>query len=316
MANIHTGQLANYVEGLADITRHGLANLSKETMLDTLFDVRTTNKKTVREQDIENTTSAGMVPEGGLLPELSFAEGYPQAYTVNQYGAVMGITELMRMTDQREIIADMNEQLMLAVRDVTETLVADYLDYGDVTTGIPQLGGQAAVRTVGNDGLSLFNAAHKYASNSGYTYRNKSASADSPSETSIDTAYRVLRRWQDNAGRPLNVNMVKLLGPPELETAFIKALESRLEPTSANNAVNTAPKLMKGSYQIWNRLSSTTRWYVETDAKGDTNFKWFWLKKPTLEVLEKIDTTKNKYFCVNMWAAHGGSRVLRWHLVG
>lgn len=313
---ITTGTLGNYIETLATLTKEGMDNLQNDTMLGRLFDVKSTNKKTVRVQDIENTGSASRVTEGSGLPELDFHEGYPQAYTVQIYGAKMGITDLMRRTSQKDIMADMNQQLQLSVRNLTNILVHHYFDYGSVTgSSVPQIGGAPAVNTVGNDSLSLFNAAHTYATNGGYTYRNVAASADTPSETSIDTNYRVIRRWRDNAGNPKNINIINLFGPPELETAFIKALESRLEADTANNAVNTAPKLVRSSYFTSQWLSDTSDWYMETDATGG-NLEWHWLQKPTVEKLEKIDDTGNIYICVRMIAAHGAARLRKWYKVG
>lgn len=308
---------ANFVEALADKVEIAAKNLANTTVLKDVCTERSTTKKTQRIQDYENSGTAGMIPENGLAPELHLREGFPWACTQNQYGCRMSITEEAMLTKNEDLVGRMTKQMKRANEDLLNILPTYYLHYGNATgSSVPKLGGSPAVNTVGSDGLSLFNSAHRWRDNSNaYTYSNRSQTSSGITESSIETMFSLIRRLKDNQNRPLNLQPKRLYVPPELVADAIRALKSRLTPSTANNAVNTTPELMQQNGYLENQwLPSATRWYIETSAT-DAGINWYWLKRPGMSRW-KDDATGADNMKINWFAAHGSPRLLRFFLCG
>lgn len=292
-------------DGMANIVEAGLRNRDQKKRWALFVQEMSTSKIIEREQNIENAGYAARWPEGANRPELDFSEGYSTAFTQHQWAGRIGITKVIEKFDQKGLKNRLVNQLLDSPTLTMEFIMACYLDYGDSTA--PVIGGIPLVNTYGGDGLTIFSTAHTWRSNPNVTWANKSASADSLTEDALQTAYSVIRRNRDNAGIPLNYNFTGLIIPPELVQAATRVMESRLQPDTANNAVNTASKFITSTGYLehpW--LSSTTAWYLKTDAR-DGGLRCYWGWKPEKTISAPEPGTGNVYISVDWSFASGPS---------
>lgn len=303
-----------YLDGFVDIHAIAAENMQETAIYKQFMDVRSTNKKVEREQEVGNMGMLGMSPENSIAPELSFNMGYNQAWSQIMWTGRVPITEFMRIFNQRGLITRLNSQLTEAPWKTLEFIGASYIDYGDSSTS-PTIGNAAYINTLGGDGLSLFNLLHTYQGNDTYTYANKSTAAADISETSIDTNYQVLMGIKDDRGIPLNLKFKGLIYPPAQFTKALKAMKSRLEPATANNAVNTVQDMMKaGMSMIEHQWISSTRWCLQTDAQ-DASLVMYMGQEPTYKLSAPHPDTGATVMRESMAAAHGANRLLSLYLV-
>ena len=78
----------------------------------------------------------------------------------------------------------------------------------------------------------------------------------------------MVRRLKDLAGKPVHINAVKLVVPPELEWAACRLTQSSYRTGTNNNdisAIYNKAALPKG-YVVNNYLTSPTAYFILTDA--------------------------------------------------
>lgn len=86
------------------------------------------------------------------------------------------------------------------------------------------------------DGKSLLATDHLLSK--GGTFSNKLAVPMDLSEKSLEDLCIQIRRWTDDAGKPVRINPIELFIPPELEYTASRILGSDLQNDTANNALN------------------------------------------------------------------------------
>lgn len=311
----NSGKFQAYLDGFVEINEIAQKNLKQTAIFRQFCDVRSTNKLVEREQEVGNMGLLGMTPENAIGPELTFNIGYDHSWTQTLWQGRVNVTEFIRLFDQRKLITRLHDQLAEAPWKTLEFLGASYLDYGDNATS-PTIGNASYINTKGGDSLALFATNHNYSGNPTYTYANKSSAAADISETSIDTNYQVLMGIKDDKGMPLNLKFKGLIYPPSQTTKALKAMKSRLEHFSANNAINTVQDLMKAGMAMiehqW--INTGQRWFLMTDAV-DAALRFYMGQEPTFRLSDPHPDTGATVMRESMAAAHGANRLLSLYLV-
>jgi len=118
----------------------------------------------------------------------------------------------------------------------------------------------------GGDGVSLVNTAHPIANG---TFSNQLTTAAALSQTSLEQMLIQIRQAVDNNGKKIRLNPEKIVVSPANMFQAEVLLKSVLRTGAANNDINPVKSmgLHGGGAAVMSRLTSTTAWWVTTDAK-------------------------------------------------
>lgn len=118
----------------------------------------------------------------------------------------------------------------------------------------------------GGDGVSLVNTAHPIANGS---FSNQLTTAAALSQTSLEQMLIQIRQAVDNNGKKIRLNPEKLVVSPSNMFQAEVLLKSVLRTGAANNDINPVKSmgLLGGGAAVMSRLTSTTAWWIQTDAK-------------------------------------------------
>lgn len=308
-----TGNLSNYLQGVAKITETGLTNRIKNAIYPQIVSVSSTGKIDERVQDVESFGAVAAWPEGSPRPGFDWQEGWAQKMSQHQFGGVVDITKPMVKFSQENLVKKATTKLMDGCVISLEAQAAAYLEYGATAiASVLKVGGRPIINSIGGDGVTLFNAAHPWRSGGG-TWGNLSTASLDLTETTINTVATQIARWLDNAGVPLSIEGKRLVIPSEYIQKAEKLTRSEKEPSTANNAVNTYSALMRGGYLVWKYLSDTGDWYVETTASDDCAIQFFFGWKPEVDTASPHPRTGNRCVGIDYSIAHGCNVPLRYY---
>ena len=140
----------------------------------------------------------------------------------------------------------------------------------------------------GGDGVALLSASHP-CKLAGGTYANTPSSAVDLTKTSMHAGIDKYHEMLDDQGKPVRNRPSILLVPHQSEQKAIELLESRLDPESAENAVNALQRrasLKWLSWPYWLGSIDSDCWFLIGD-KGqwgsDFPLVFWWRKRPKTE---------------------------------
>jgi hypothetical protein len=118
---------------------------------------------------------------------------------------------------------------------------------------------------VGGDGVSLINTAHPIASGS---FSNQLATAAALSQTSLEQMLIQIRQAVDNNGKKIRLQPLKIVVAPGNVFQAEVLLKSVLRTGTANNDINPIKSigLLPEGASVISRLTSSTNWWIQTDA--------------------------------------------------
>lgn len=118
---------------------------------------------------------------------------------------------------------------------------------------------------VGGDGVSLFNSAHPIV---GSTFSNLLATPAALSQTSLEQMCIQIRKAVDNNGKKVRLQPKKLIISPDNIFQGEVLLKSVLRAGTNNNDINPVKSmgLLDATPATLSRLTSTTAWFIKTDA--------------------------------------------------
>ena len=118
----------------------------------------------------------------------------------------------------------------------------------------------------GGDGVSLVNSSHHIASG---TASNVLTTAANLSQTSLEQMLIQIRNAIDNNGKRIRLTPEKLVLSPSNVFQGEVLLKSVLRAGTGNNDINpiNSMGMINGGQANLSRLTSTTAWWVQTDAK-------------------------------------------------
>ena len=198
--------------------------------------------------------AAPELPDGTAVTYQSGGVLFIKRYQYKVYGLAFALTKvLVEDGDHIRIGQTYAKHLAQSLVETKETLAANVLNRA--------FNGAYA----GGDGKSLVATDHPIMSG---TFSNQLATAAALSQTSLEQILIQVRNAVDNNGKRIRLNPTKLVVSPSNVFQAEVLLKSVLRTGTGNNDINPVKSmgLLSGGQANLSRLTSTTAWWVETDA--------------------------------------------------
>ena len=198
--------------------------------------------------------AAPELPDGTAVTYQAGGVLFLQRYVYKVYGLAFALTKvLVEDGDHIRIGQTYAKHLAQSLVETKETLGANILNRA-FTAGYN-----------GGDGVPLVDTAHPI---SGGTFSNQLTSAAALSQTSLEQMLIQIRNAVDNNGKRIRLNPEKLVVSPSNVFQAEVLLKSVLRTGTADNDINPVKSmgLLAGGQANLSRLTSTTAWWVKTDA--------------------------------------------------
>jgi hypothetical protein len=199
--------------------------------------------------------AAPELPDGMPVTYQSGGVLFNARYVYKVYGLAFALTKvLVEDGDHISIGQTYAKHLAQSLIETKETLCANILNRA--------FNGSYA----GGDGVSLVNSAHPIASG---TASNVLTTAANLSQTSLEQMLIQIRNAIDNNGKRIRLTPTKLVLSPSNVFQGEVLLKSVLRAGTGNNDINpiNSMGMINGGQANLSRLTSTTAWWVQTDAK-------------------------------------------------
>lgn len=199
----------------------------------------------------------------GAAPELpdgtpvTYTQGgtlYIKRYAYKVYGLAFALTKvLVEDADHIRVGQIYSKQLAMALIETKETLCANILNRAFNSS------------YVGGDQVSLVSASHPVI---GGTQSNLLTTAAALSQTSTEQMLIQIRQARDSNGKRIRLKPRKFVLSPNNVFQGERILKSVLDPSNATNAINAVRSmgLLNEGQANLSRLTSTTAWWIQTDA--------------------------------------------------
>jgi len=198
--------------------------------------------------------AAPELPDGTAVTYQSGGVLFIKRYQYKVYGLAFALTKvLVEDGDHIRIGQTYAKHLAQSLVETKETLAANVLNRA--------FNGAYA----GGDGKSLVATDHPIING---TFSNQLATAAALSQTSLEQILIQVRNAVDNNGKRIRLNPKKLVVSPSNVFQAEVLLKSVLRAGTGNNDINPVKSmgLLDGGQANLSRLTSTTAWWVQTDA--------------------------------------------------
>jgi hypothetical protein len=199
--------------------------------------------------------AAPELPDGMPVTYQSGGVLFNARYVYKVYGLAFALTKvLVEDGDHISIGQTYAKHLAQSLIETKETLCANILNRAFNSA------------YAGGDGVSLVNSAHPIASG---TFSNVLTTAANLSQTSLEQMLIQIRNAIDNNGKRIRLTPEKLVLSPSNVFQGEVLLKSVLRAGTGNNDINpiNSMGMINGGQANLSRLTSTTAWWVQTDAK-------------------------------------------------
>lgn len=199
--------------------------------------------------------AAPELPDGMPVTYQSGGVLFNARYVYRVYGLAFALTKvLVEDGDHISIGQTYAKHLAQSLIETKETLCANILNRAFNAS------------YAGGDGVSLINSAHPIASG---TFSNLLTTAANLSQTSLEQMLIQIRNAIDNNGKRIRLTPTKLVLSPSNVFQGEVLLKSVLRAGTGNNDINpiNSMGMINGGQANLSRLTSTTAWWVQTDAK-------------------------------------------------
>lgn len=198
--------------------------------------------------------AAPELPDGLPVTYNSGGQLFVQRYVYRVYGLAFALTKvLVEDGDHIKIGTIYAEHLAQSMIETKETLCANVLNRAFNGAFL------------GGDGVALNVANHPIQSG---TFSNLLTTAAALSQTSLEQMLIQIRNAVDNNGKRIRLTPLQIVSGPSNVFQAEVLLKSVLRTGSANNDINPIKSmglLSKGQANL-SRITSTTAWWVQTDA--------------------------------------------------
>ena len=198
--------------------------------------------------------AAPELPDGTAVTYQSGGVLFIKRYQYKVYGLAFALTKvLVEDGDHIRIGQTYAKHLGQSMVETKETLAANVLNRA--------FNGAYA----GGDGKSLVATDHPIING---TFSNQLSTAAALSQTSLEQILIQIRNAVDNNGKRIRLNPTKIVVSPSNVFQAEVLLKSVLRAGTGNNDINPVKSmgLLSGGQANLSRLTSTTAWWVETDA--------------------------------------------------
>lgn len=199
-------------------------------------------------------------PEGTTFVYDKGGEQFVARYVYVEYGLAYAVTRALRddVEELYPVVTRNSKHLAVSKRNTKETIAADIFNRA-FNTSYP-----------GGDGVPLLSASHPLVTptaNGSSTYSNLSTAA-SLAEASVEQLGINISKAVDARGKYMQIKGQMLAVPPDLQFQAERLTKSVLRTGTGNNDVSAMVSMglfPKGWMQV-TRLTSTTAWFIPTDA--------------------------------------------------
>jgi hypothetical protein len=198
--------------------------------------------------------AAPELPDGTAVTYDAGGVLFLQRYVYKVYGLAFALTKvLVEDGDHIRIGQTYAKHLAQSLIETKETLGANILNRS-FTAGY-----------LGGDGVTLVATNHPIAQG---TFSNQLTTPANLSQTSLEQILIQIRNAVDNNGKRIRLNPEKLVVSPSNVFQAEVLLKSVLRTGTADNDINPVKSmgLLAGGQANLSRLTSTTAWWVKTDA--------------------------------------------------
>lgn len=198
--------------------------------------------------------AAPELPDGSAVTYQSGGVLFIQRYVYKVYGLAFALTKvLVEDGDHIRVGQTYARHLAQSLIETKETLSA----------GIMNRAFNASY--TGGDGVALNSASHPIVTG---TFSNVLSTAAALSQTSLEQILIQIRNAVDNNGKRIRLTPKKLVSGPSLMFQGEVLLNSALRAGTANNDINPVKSmgLLSDGHAVLSRITSTTAWWVQTDA--------------------------------------------------
>ena len=202
--------------------------------------------------------------EGEGIPFDAIGDGPEKTVYPAKYGLQLQATKEALQDDRQGIIKQGLAMLGQASKYTVELAAWDILNSGFGTT------------KVGVDGLALFSASHTQYGVPGGTLSN--LALGSLSKTTLELAINIFNTAQDERGKPIILEPMVLIIPPQLKWKAMELLLSPNDPETANRNINPIQNAV--TYFVCRYLTSATAWFLLT-AKAFHDLQLVWFTRPS-----------------------------------
>jgi hypothetical protein len=198
--------------------------------------------------------AAPELPDGTPVTYQAGGVLFLQRYVYKVYGLAFALTKvLVEDGDHIRIGQTYAKHLAQSLIETKETLCANILNRA-FTSGYN-----------GGDGVTLVATNHPLAAG---TFSNQLTTPAALSQTSLEQLLIQIRNAVDNNGKRIRLNPEKLVVSPSNVFQAEVLLKSVLRTGTADNDINPVKSmgLLAGGQANLSRLTSTTAWWIKTDA--------------------------------------------------
>lgn len=244
------------VEPILNETFDGIYNQRADEWKGVFVERRGTPRSYHEEPVLYGFGAAPEMPDGTPVTYDAGGVLFIQRYVYRVYGLAFALTKvLVEDGDHIKIGTIYAEHLAQSMIETKETLCANVLNRAFTGTGI----------AIGGDGVTLNSPAHPIARG---TFSNILPTAAALSQTSLEQQLIQIRNAVDNNGKRIRLMPKKIVtGPSNVFQAEV-LLKSVLRTGTANNDINPIKSmgLLNEGQANLARITSTTAWWVQTDA--------------------------------------------------
>ena len=232
--------------------------------------------------------AAPVMPDGTKVSYDQGGQLFNKRYPYQVFGIGFSMTQILVEDGEHvRIGTTMAKHGAQSIIETLETVLANDLNYA-FTNSAPYLGG---------DGTPLCYAAHVAAQGfaSGTpAVSNVLTTSAALSQTSLEQMLVQIRQSKDPRGKNIRLNPQKLVVSPSNMLQAEVLVRSVLRTGGANNDVNPVNSMkLLSDVVVISRLTSTTAWFVKTDAND--GLKVLWRRKPTKTMEGDFETDSMRY---------------------
>lgn len=206
--------------------------------------------------------AAPELPDGMPVTYQSGGILFQKRYTYAVYGLAFALTRvLVEDGDHIRIGTTYSRHLAQSMNETLETLTVNHLNRAFNAS------------YVGGDGVSLSNSAHPTMAGS---FSNILATPAALSQTSLEQMLIQIRQAVDNNGKKIRLSPKKLVIAPGNVFQAEVLLKSVLRAGTNNNDINPVKSMgaLDSDPAVMSRLTSSTAWWVQTDAPNGLKTLW------------------------------------------
>ena len=240
------------VEPILNVAFDGVYNQRADEWKQIFTEITGTPRAYHEEPVLFGFGAAPELPDGMPVTYQSGGVLFTKRYIYKVYGLAFALTKVLQEDgDHIRIGNTYSKHLAQSMIETKETLAANVLN-------------RAFATYLGGDGVSLSSAAHPILNG---TFSNLLTTSAALSQTSLEQMLIQVRNAVDNNGKRIRLQPKNLVIAPANVFQAEVLLKSVLRTGTANNDINPVKSMgVLGDAAVISRLTSTTAWWIQTDA--------------------------------------------------